>query len=346
MSNDIKYGDISEFVTADNKRIIKESNPERQSKLRVNANTRLLERMDSVDQAKAQLLAHSLEGEFGQALKEEHAPLTALASFPIYTRIAPTETEYRVYRKKHYGSVRYHRDSNIEIPTVSTMQESDLRPVKHAITSIPLNEFDQRAASFAAESLRAELTEAAMEAMDQFINEKTFLGDSQNNVYGIVNYPWLPKATSSVPLESTTAPESMYNELHRLANLSAEKSFNRNSPNTMGMPLKQYHALTQTLYSVDSGKSVMEMFLEKNPHISSIVIMDELRGLGPMGEDCIFMYRANDVNSVAIVIPQAPTMLPMKEVGLFDYVIPVYMSHGGVIMRNVLNNLLVYTPAV
>lgn len=321
----------------------KHMSPKQFAEARFKENAR---RLDSVSPGNGLLLARDVEYAYQQVLRTKYAPLSALSLFPTDSRVPPGALVYKLKRVTHQGEARYHRGNNADIPRSGASAEEQLRPVRHIVSSIALDMFEQQSASFAGVNLRGELQEGCARAIQEFLNTKTWNGDNELDVYGVLNYPYCPKVSSAVSIDSTTSDAmDILEELHRLASLASELSDNTFMPNTIVMPVRQANYIAQTkLSSSDLSETIETSFLKESKFITSIKVAPELAGAGPSGEDVMFLYRANDQNSVANVVPQGFTMLPVQQQN-FNMTIPCYMSHGGVLMRDPLNNAVIYTPA-
>lgn len=304
-------------------------------------------RFDSVAPGYGLTLAREAEFAYQEVLRTKYSPLSALTLFPTDSRVPPGTLTYKIKRVSGQGSARYHRGNNSDIPRSGASAEEQLRPVRHIVTSIALDFFEQMTSTFAGTNLRGELQESAARAMQQFLNTKTWHGDNDLDVYGVLNYPYVSKVDSAVSISAATAdPLDILGELHRLSSLPSEISDNVFMPNAIAMPVRQANYIAQTKLSAsDLSETIRSSFLKESLFITSIDVAPELAAAGPNGEDVILLFRKNDMNSVANVIPQGFTMLPVQEQN-FNMTIPIYMSHGGVRMWEPLSNMVVYSPAV
>lgn len=303
------------------------------------------QRFDSVAPGNGLHLAREVEFAYQEVLKEKYSPLSALTLFPTDSRVAPGALTYKIKRVSHQGQAKYHRGNSNDIPRVGASMDEEIRPVRHIVSMISLDFFEQQTSNFAGTNLRGELRDSAVRAIQEFLNTKTWHGSSEMDVYGVLNYPYVPKAASTVTIGSGSNAEDILEELHRLASLASEISDTTFMPNTLVLPVRQHNYIAQTkLSTTDLSETIKSSFLKDGIYIDSIVTAPELAGAGPNGEDVMLFYRRNDQNSITNVIPQGFTMLPVQEQN-FNLSIPVYMSHGGVRMVDPLNNLVVYTPA-
>lgn len=317
---------------------------EKQVRVKKNAEF-IMARNDSIAPAKALHMARALEFSFDEKLREKRAPLKALSLIPMDMRVPEGALTYKITRQRHQGAARYHRGNSGDTPRVGTSADEELRPVRHVVTMIEMDFFEEAASNFAGASLQGEMSYAANRVMEEFLNGKVWLGDTANDVYGVLNYPYVPKTVSAVTIDTVTAADTILAELHRLANNASEVSETVFSPNTLLLPTKKYNILSTRKRSATTDQTILQAFLQDNPFIDAVEVVPELAGQGISGaEDAMIMYRRNDSDSIANVVPKGVTMLPMQ-VDNFSTKIPVYMTHGGVIMRDALNNLVIYSPA-
>lgn len=308
-----------------------------QARHRMQLNAR---RLDAVSPGNGLFLARQLEFMYNEVLRTEYAPKNAFDLFELDNRVAAGAAQHTVRRIDHVGSARYHRGDSKNVPTVDVEQDEETFPVHPIVTGISMDIFEMQAASFANFNLQAELEIAAEETVMQFANDKTFTGDEDHRALGIFNYPYLPRDAAAIPFNDTQSPDAILAEMHRLANQQAERSKGRFYPDTWLMSIGLRDDLSTRKRSATTDQTILQAFLQDNQYISQVTGIFEMAQAGPGGLDYALMYKRGNVRSVANVVPQGFTMLPIQEQG-FKLVIPCYMTHGGVVMRDVLNNLLV-----
>lgn len=299
-------------------------------------------RTDSNDlTSRAFHFARELEHIYQDLLRDEYAPNSALRLFSIDSSVPAGANTHTVRRIQHEGEARYYRANASDRGSTGARKVEKEFPIHPIVTSIKLNFFEQMASGFANSNLRSELEFAAKTVIEDFLNDKTWTGDEDQGAVGILNYPWIPKTFGLQVFSDATAADTILSEMHRLANNASEVSKTVYAPNrmTMGVKLKNY--LSTRKRSATTDQTIMQAFLQDNDYISTVEVAPELDGAGPNGEDIMLFDRAQDRGSIANVIPQGFAMLPIQQTG-FDFEIPCYMIHGGVIMRRPLNNLIAY----
>lgn len=299
---------------------------------------------DAVSGSGAYHLARDLEYEYNEVLREEYAPNNALEYIPTDTSIPAGARHHTVKRVSHQGDVEVYRGRSDNMPSVGVSQDKERFPVLTYVTSIRLDFFERQSDSFAGTNLRSELEIAARQAMADFVNDQVWFGDEPNGLPGVWTYPYVPKTLSSVKFDGTANPDDALAELHRIARLPAITSKQTYRPDTLLTSDRIRDYLAETKRSGTTEDTILEAFLRDNSYVDSVEGIPEARGAGPSGEDIMFFYRKGDRMSAANAIVQDFTMLPVQEDGM-DLCIPIYMQHGGVIMRNALNNVVAYVEA-
>lgn len=296
---------------------------------------------DSMSPGQGFHLARQLEHIYDEVLREEFPPTNAMSMIPVDGSVPVGARTHTVRRISQQGEAKVHRGNASEVPRVSVSQEEESFPVHHYVIGIGFDIFELAASDFANSRLRQELQDAAQVTMQEFLNEKTWFGDEEHNIYGVLNYPWTPKMVLSLPATADADTDAMLYQLNQAANFAHEESKTVYSPNTLIVSPRMYRYMSTTrIANSVSDTTVLEFFKKANPRIQTIEEAWEMQGAGPGGTDAMLFCR-RDRRSIANVIPQGFTMLPVQQVG-FEYLIPCYMSHGGVVQRDVLNNLVCY----
>lgn len=289
-------------------------------------------------------MARQLEHVYAEVLREAYPMQNAFTLFPIDSSVpagARTHTVRRVYQD---GDAAVYRGGQSPIPRVGVSQQEEQFPVRHYVTSFVYSLFEQLSSAFANSGLVSELLRAARDIIQEFANQKTWYGDDTNGIYGVLNYPWLPKKVVAVAFDGSADPDDVIAELNALANFPQENSKATYRPTALVVSTRVYNYLMNTPRGSVNDTTIGEFWLRTNScGIKSIEQAWELQGVGPGGTDGVLFYRADRLG-ISNVIPQGFTTLPVQTLGFEDTTF-AYMSHGGVIMRDVGNNILGWVDA-
>lgn len=304
-------------------------------------------RFDAFDASAALFQAQQLEHRYAEVLREPAPMNNALSLFPIDSSVSPGARTHTVSRLYTDGEVKVHR-AGMDVPRVGLSQQEQTFQVRHYVTSFVYDLFEALSAGFANFALVSELLRTARDVTNEFLNAMTWYGSADDGIYGVLTYPWLAKTISAVEMHAATASTStqIIAELNRILNYPQENSKSTMRPNTVVMSPRLRNYIMGTPRSTTTDTSIGKWWLDNfasGKGITSIEEAQELQGVGPGGTDGILFYR-RDRLGISNVIVQPFTTLPVQSQG-FDNVTLCYMSHGGVIMRNVGGSILAWVVA-
>lgn len=289
-------------------------------------------------------LARQLEHVYQEALREEFPPQNALELFEVDNSVSPGARSHTVRRIEQQGEARVYRGNSRDTPRVGVTQDEQEFPVRHYVTSFEIDIFEQLASDYANSNLEQEFREAAGEVLMEFWNEKTWFGDEENSIYGVFNYPWTPKMFFPVKASPSADADEFLFHLDKAAAFAHEESKTVYSPDFAVTSPRVHRYMSRTrLPGYDDGTKIIEDFLDGHDQIDDIEQAHECSGAGPGGTDILFFFRRTR-RSVANVLVQSPQPLPVQR-EQFSEVVYLYMSHGGIIERDVLNCLICFIDA-
>lgn len=307
-----------------------------------------VQRLDNLAPGKGIHLARELEFSYQRVLETVYTDLKALQLFPVDSTVPKGALTYRITSEDMTGSAKYHRGEGYSAPRVGLTRNEEIRPVRHIINGFELDTFELAASNYAGTDIRGRMERAAKRAMSEFLDAKTWLGSGPDDVYGVLNYPYVPKTATSVVIggTGTSTPLQILAELNRLAKQQFVNTDEKFGPNTLALPTRQREHIRQTQMDFSGTLQTIEQaFLRDNGHIDKIESVPMLAKAGVGGTDVLLFFKREDQDSIANVIPEQFSMLPANTEGFSIYV-PCYMSHGGVRMWYPLNNMVCYAPAV
>lgn len=310
---------------------------------RMDSNAKLIQRLDSSYAGSTGLhLSRDLEHIYAEVMRNEYPDNNALAMFPIDRSVPPGAKTHTVRRIDQQGQAQVHRGKADDISTVSVSMDEETFPVLYYTIGVEWDHFEELASGFANSSLLDESLTAARDIMLEFWNDKTWNGDESNGLYGVLNYPYINKyVMGGAVFEHGGDAADMLSALQRLVDYPGELNKGKGiiRPNTVVMSVRMKQIIEGTYFSGVEGPTVLSR-LESSKNVR-VEAAWELQGTGPGGTDQVLAFKAGDRRSIANVAPIGFTQLPMQEQG-FQYLIPCFMAHGGVIMRKPLMNVIGY----
>lgn len=310
----------------------------------INADREVNRNADSASPNGGAFLADQLTHIYNEVLREEHPVPNGLRLFPVDSSVPVGKRSHRVTRLWQDGEARVYRAGE-EIPRAGFSKVTQDFNVAYYITSIMYDMFEEMAAGVANVALIRELTLSAREALEAFANQKVWNGDEASGLYGIFNYPWLPKkvlATAFTDASWTSnGGQAILDELLAFVEIAGEQSKGLFRPTHLAVTQRVMNYLNAKPVGTTSAIrdfTIMEKFKAAHPEITIEVGIWELENAGGTNVDGIFAYR-KDRQGVSNVLVGGMQSLPLQVNG-FDRMQPFFMGHGGVIMRSVGNNIL------
>lgn len=299
-------------------------------------------RSDSFSQNAGFELARDLEFIHSEVLEEKFAVPTAMELFAVDTSVSPGATTQTIRRLYSFGEAKVYNGRGSDIPRVGANQREESFPIRHIVSSYGWNVFEAQSSNFSGSGLLTKLARIARDAIMELANRIYWgITGDQYGLYGVLTYPWLPKkdiATGFSRATVTASPDTVLGELHDLVNFPHQVSKSLFQPDTLVMTNRVSDVLTSVRMSSGSDTTIMENFLKNSAHIKTVEIAHELEDAGGTGIDGILAYR-KDSRGIQLSMPQGITQLPVQDAG-FESTIISFMSIGGVIMEDVLNNIL------
>jgi hypothetical protein len=286
-------------------------------------------------------LARQLEFVHTQVLEEQFPVPNGLRLFKTDESVpvgARTHTMRRVYQ---HGEARFYRGPGDRIPRVGATQREETWPIRHLLAGYAWDIFEAASTQFANSGLMTTLARGARDAIMERANRAIWEGAEEHGLYGVLNYPFLPKKVIAQGFSAVSVaadPDLVLAELHALVNFPHQNSKSVFQPNVLVLTNHVHDVLSTTRIGTTSDTTILEQFRKNSAHITRIEVAWELEDAGGASIHGIFAYR-DDQRGVMVVMPQGITQLPIQTHGLESEVIN-YMSFGGVVMPDVLNNIL------
>lgn len=184
---------------------------------------------------------------------------------------------------------------------------------------------------------------AARRAIEQKFNRIQWYGDPTSQIFGFLNYPFIPRHLVDIPFDSTQDPQDILAEMNEIANRPAIDTDTVADPDTMLMAPDQYKYVSTTPLGQGSDTTILEHFLRNNPHISDVENTQELSGAGPDGEDLIVVYRRSNENVEHKLVEPFTQLEPQRR--NLSVVTNCVAQTGGVVSDYPLEMLIAEMPA-
>lgn len=201
---------------------------------------------------------------------------------------------------------------------------------------------DVRKGAKTGKSLPQRKANAAKKANDQKVDRIAWYGDSEYNLYGLLNNPNITAgavkvgATSGNYLWSAKNPDEILSDMNDAVTDTFELTKGIDIPDTMLLPIKQHALVAKTRLASGTDTTILQFFLQNNPSITTVEWVNEMKDVNPLPsgdtgpKDCMVTYY-RDPEYLSLEIPQMWEQLPVQEVNL-AYKVNCHSRCGGVII--------------
>ena len=176
-------------------------------------------------------------------------------------------------------------------------------------------------------------------AIEQVINQLAWLGDTDYNIQGLLNFPGITAGT--IPADGSGAsrlwtsktPDQIIRDLTNLISAVVVTTNGKEMPTTLLLPIANYLYIANTKMSTPSDKTILSFFLENQRMAGTIQRVDwlpELTGAGALGVNRALVY-VQDEDHITLEIPQPFEQFPSDQEGM-EFEIACHAETAGVLV--------------
>ena len=284
-----------------------------------------------------------------EILEEARPQLNAGMLFGVDPTVPLGATTHTARRSRTVGKARWHNKGESFPVSKASYLEETFR-TGFVVCAVEQSFFEGLQIGFAGlQTYRLE-ADGAIRAIEEFCNDVAFYGDPNRQIYGVLTYPHMPKFV--LPDWQGLSGEVIAAQLFRIADTPMISSAGVFKPNRLVVPEAVDRYISTTMLNSTAGTVTIKQFFlaGQNPAtgIRSIEVAHELsatemtaKGVGnPANYHGILAFR-DDRRSLAHVMPQTPTFLPIWRSSPIDTLHVAFASTGGVTMHDG-NNILAF----
>ena len=287
----------------------------------------------------AQRLDTATVGAFARQLEDIEAEVQQIeyAELPFATgKIVPLDIQnkphiqtvtYRQLRK--VGRFALQRNYSSSVPMIDVLSEEFTQKTYKYAGGYWYSDDDIEAVVHTGMDLESEKAAGVKEASEQEMNNLIAFGNVKLGMCGFLNDPNILYSYAPYKISSASTPAQILALLHDTVTTVVVLTKQVEKPDTMLLPVNQYHYLANTVWSQNLQTTILEQFLKTSPYIKDIEPLNELAGAGPDGTDLMKVYR-RDRNKVKARITQPLTWKELQRKGL-GYERPAVFKYGGIV---------------
>lgn len=277
---------------------------------------------------------------------EERRPvLTGMTIFPQDTEVPLGVRKHTVRRMLGTGEAQIFRGGS-EFPRARNAYAEETFGVAYVVCAVETNFFDLLTTDHAGIRQYDNDLRLARRLVEERMNRIIWFGDAASGLPGVLSYPHLAKAMFPTAIDRNANAETIASALADYASIPMVRSNGTFMPTRLAVSPRIMQVLTTRKHASGTDTTILRYFMAGQADmggIRSVVAAPELKGIGPNGEDGMLFYR-NELDSLAHVLIQAPTALPVWRSSPIDQITVVFGATGGTIMPDVGDALLVLVP--
>ena len=250
------------------------------------------------------------------------------------------------YRKvTAVGQFKLHRNYSTEVPMVNLLSEEFTQTIHKWIGGYYISDDDIEAARLMREvSIEQEDVASVREAAMQQLNNLIAFGDPDLNMPGFLNHPDVLHTYSPIAINSTSTANQILALLNDSAAAPVVLTKQVEKPDTLIMSVKPWNYLTTARVSDYYDKTILKQFLENNPYIQNVGVVNECEGAGVDGGDILVFFK-RDRKKLKAMVYEDFQFRPMERKG-FGYTRPAYFRYAGLrVYRPYSINVLTVPPS-
>lgn len=262
--------------------------------------------------------------------------LMAKMLFPVSTE-APSGSQTIIYRSfTKVGVAKIIADYANDFPRVDIYGEERIARVRGVGDSYGYSIVEIRRAQRAGVNLNQRRADAAKEAIEQFVDNIGWNGDSDYNLQGFIGYPGVTEytvpsdGTGLSKLWSTKTPDQIVRDITGLISAIITTTNDKERPDTLMVATAPYLILANTRMTDGDSKTILTFIKENNPFIKEIVMVNELTGAGAGSTNRMYAYTRSPKH-ITFEIPQQFEQFTEQQKGM-EFVIPCHEETGGIII--------------
>lgn len=270
----------------------------------------------------------------------KYKPLKALLLFPTSTEANTGATQITWRQFALVGNAKIIGDDANDLPLADIYAIENPYKVKSVGVKYRYTIQEIRESMYSGKRLDQRRAAAARRAIDQLINQICLIGDTDNAISGLINFPGIGSysvpadGTGSSALWSAKTGDQINRDVTGMINAVFNATNGVEYPDTLLLPVKQYAYAATTRMTQFTDRTILEFLLMSSPFIKTVDwLPNELSGAG-VGATDRMMIMARDDMHLSLEIPQPFEQFDPQQTGLV-FEVPCHARTAG---------LLIYYP--
>lgn len=230
-----------------------------------------------------------------EILEDQRAPLNGMELIPQGDDVEPWANTYEHQMYEMIGVAEFISDYSEDLPLVDVAARQEVFNAREfgCAYKFSLDEIEKSAAL--GKGLDRKRTRAAMVAIDEKFNRIQFFGDTATQLFGWLNYPYIPRRIISFPFDDSSSSLDILSEVNAMMFNPWFNTSTVAQPDTLVMAPELYAYISTTPWSKSSNgatdMTILTHFKTNNPMVKEVKAARELSNAGPNGEHLMVAYK-------------------------------------------------------
>jgi len=278
-----------------------------------------------------------------EVYKFDIPPNNGFRYFPQQDDVSPWAETYEHQMYEVTGAAEFITDRQRELPRIGMQFYKETFNAREFGCAFAYGLLEIEKSRALGKGLEAKYPLAAREVIENTFNKIMYYGDLDAEIFGILNYPQVPRMLMPYKIESATDSKNILAMLNEAANFTFNVSEQSSQADTVQLSARHFSYISTTPWSENAGDTtILQQFLANHPSIRTVVPARELNGAGPNGEDLMLVYK-NDARSFGHKLIRPMNMLAPQSQGL-EIVTNVHARSGGMAVDKLLDVLVCWFP--
>lgn len=304
-------------------------------------------RFDSLTPTAGAFFDQDLRSIRRELLEDTRAPLNGFSLIPQATDVSPYATSYEHRMYEGIGVAKFISDYAEDLPNVDISARAELFNVRDLGAAYKYSIREIEASAALSTGLDRKKAKAARDAIEQAMNRVMFFGSAEEQLFGWVNYPYIPRRVVSFAFDASAASADVLAEMHALPDGVFLQTQTSRRPDVLAVATSIYNYVKSTPWSLSTNgatdKTILKQFLETNHFIKEVIPVHELEGAGPNGEHLMIAY-TKDETVFSHKLVEAFTQRAPQEINL-AIITNCYGKTGGIAADKPLEMAIAEVPA-
>lgn len=264
-----------------------------------------------------------------QRVEYSDLPFSSGTIVPLEIQNKPWAREVTYRQITKVGRFALQRSYSSNIPMIDVLSQEFSQKVHKFAAGYWFSDDDIEAVVHTGMDLEQEKVAGVKEASEQQMNLLIAFGDPKINMPGFLNDPNILYSFAPYQINSSATPTQILALLHDSVTAIVKLTKQVEKPDTLLLPVDQYHYLASTMISSQLQTTILKQFLDTSPYIKDIESINELTGAGADGSNLMYIYRRDKMKVKARVM-QPLSFLSLERKGL-GYERSAVFKYGGIV---------------